>query len=112
MQGQTTLAAGASNPNAVSGQLLEYVPFNSHVQFSITADAANAIVATLYVGTEVIAEAIIAPNTGKAPSLLDVTVEEIEAYKGDKIKLSLLNQGAAQQIGFWKFIFDDNVHMA
>lgn len=101
IQGTTTLTAGSSNVNVLSGSAFEFVKRPSRVRFFAVGDAAGEMRATIQSGADVFMEESPISRQARMPIVPDdLTVEDI-AMPGDRLKLALRNTGAGSNTAFW-----------
>ena len=105
MQGQTSIAAGATT-NVLAGQQFEFVPYNCRVQFGFTQPAAGTLTATVFSGTDILQQSAAVPNTGAPPSIQDNFYLYDVAMKGDRLQLLVTNPSGAAIVITWAVILN------
>lgn len=107
IQGVTSVAAGGSNVNVLSGSAFEFIKRPSRVAFYIVGDAAGEMRATVQSGAEVLMEEAPISRAARVPVVPDdLTVQDV-AMPGDRLKLALRNTGAGANNTFWAVQIDE-----
>jgi len=104
-QGATSIAAGAVNPNILSGWQYEYLPWPARLKLIMNAEAVTTAgafqLATVFSGSETIMEeSSIAPGAtpGVIPNELNVPPIVWDAPAGDRVKVQVRNPDSAAKI--------------
>ncbi len=103
-QGTVAIAAGAVNPNILSGWQYEYLPWPARLKLIMNAEAVTTAgafqLATIYSGSETIMEeGSLSPGAtvGVIPSELNVPPIVWDAPAGDRVKVQVRNSDSASK---------------
>lgn len=96
-----SLAAGAVVDNVLAGSQWEFLPFDASVAFGINGDAnGHEVIADVYSGTDVLAEAMPLNAQARAPVVPDDFDLTDVAAAGERLKVRLRNTGAGAHVVF------------
>jgi len=101
VQGVTSVAAGATNSNVLSGSIFEYLPYNARVSFGLVGDAAGELRVTVTSGQDVILEEAPVSRAARFPiNPDDFTLADV-ARGGERLVVKVRNTGAGANSLFW-----------
>mgnify|MGYP001616540844 FL=1 len=93
--GLTSLLAGTTNDNILSGSQWEYLPFPAGLEIALVGDANGAdLRMDVYVGPDLIMENAIASNAARSPVYPDDFNLTHTAPAGSRLKIRVRNQNA------------------
>jgi hypothetical protein len=101
MTGVTSIAAGATNNNVLSGLAYEFAPFNARINFGLVGDAAGELRATVTTGTNVIMQESSLSRAARVPIKPDDFLLSDVVRKGERITVQSRNTGAGANNLFW-----------
>lgn len=101
IQGVTSVAAGATNNNVLSGSIYEYAPFNCVVRFGIVGDAAGELRCTVTTGQDVVLEESPISRQNRFPIMPDDFTLRDVVRAGERIVIKARNTGAGANNLFW-----------
>lgn len=90
IQGEVSVAAGATNDNVIAGSQYEYLPYNAFLQFGVNGSA-TGLLADIYSGQDVIAENIALNALNRTPIYPDDFPLDDVAGGGERIKIRVRN---------------------
>jgi len=101
IQGATSIAAGATNSNVLSGSIYEYLPFNARLSFGIVGDSSGELRATITSGSDVLLEESSISRANRFPlNPDDFTLHDVAAA-GERVVIKGRNTGAGANTLFW-----------
>lgn len=101
MSGSTVIAANATNPNLLTGQLFEFIQTGSLVKFYLNSSAAGLLV-SIICGSESLMQEGGIRFTNTFPSTQDDQIVTSYARPGDRVLVSVRNTTGAAITIFWK----------
>jgi len=90
IQNSVSIAANATNENVVAGSQFEYLPYNALVEFGLIGAAAG-LVADVYSGSDIVAEAYALNPANRFPIYPDDYPLNDVAAAGDRLKVRIRN---------------------
>jgi hypothetical protein len=101
ISGVTPIAAGASNPNVLSGSAYEFLQSPARVDFGLVGDAAGELRVTVQSGSDVLLEESPISRAARVPVWPDDFSLSDLALAGDRLKVQARNTGVASNNLFW-----------
>lgn len=101
-QNQTSVAAGGSSPNVLTGSRFEYLPAYGLLNVYATASQAGLTARVKVNGTEILEQSTV--NTNNRDPLFpdDILLGEVPVDAGDKIEVLFSNSAGTATLAFWK----------
>lgn len=101
IQGVTSVAAGATNTNVLSGSIYEYLPFNAQVDIAVVGDAAGELRAQVNSGSDTLLEESPISRQARVPVFPDDYSLSDIAVAGERLVIRARNTGAGANNLFW-----------
>lgn len=101
IQGTTSVAAGASNSNVLSGSVYEYLPYNALIEIGLVDDTQQEQRVSVLSGSDVLMEESPVSNGARMPLYPEDYVISDYAAAGDRIVIRTRNTGAAARVLRW-----------
>lgn len=99
--GQTSVAAGATNTNVLSGSVYEYLPWDASLEFGLVSNAAGDHQVTVLSGSDVLMEETGVSRQNRVPIYPDDFALSDVAAAGERIVIKARNTGAGAATLFW-----------
>jgi hypothetical protein len=103
IQSSITVPANSALDNVLSGSQFEYLPWDAAVEFGLSGGAPG-VLADVYSGQDVLAEAMFLPATNRVPIRPDDFTLTDVAGGGERLKIRLRNTTGAGITCFWSVI--------
>lgn len=101
IQGRTSIAAGSSNDNVLTGSQFEFLPYNALVEFGLTGDANGAdLRVDVYSGADVLLESAPMSAQNRIPIFPDDFTLQDVAAGGERLKIRVRNLNAGAVVLF------------
>lgn len=100
IQGEASIAAGATNDNLLQGSQFEYLPFNASLDFGLNGSA-TGLIADVYTGQDTIAENYALNITNRYPIFPDDYPLTDVAGGGERMKVRVRNPTAGALTVFY-----------
>lgn len=102
IQGVTSIAAGGTNTNVLSGSAYEYLPRRAIVEIAVVGDTDGDLRATVQSGNDVLLEESSISRQNRVPVYPDDFNLEDVAEAGDRLKIAARNTDATNANNlFW-----------
>lgn len=98
----TTVGAGLTNANALTGSIFEYAPFNAKASYFIVGDAAGIMRATVNHAARTVMEESPISRANRQPVVPDDFTMSAIVRRGERIVLKLRNTGGVAADVFWR----------
>jgi hypothetical protein len=94
--GSTSIAAGATNDNILSGSQWEFLPWPAGLEMGLVGDANGAdLRIDIYLAEQIIAESMIGSNANRSPVYPDDFNVTAAARAGSRLKIRVRNTNVA-----------------
>lgn len=105
IQNSISIAAGGVNDNVIQGSQFEFLPYNAALRFALNGSA-TGLIADIYSGQDVIAEAMGINALNRVPIAPDDFLLGDVAGAGERIKMRVRNPTGGALTCFFAVIVD------